>query len=106
MTVASGDVNALAAMLAQNAKVVSDGGGVVKAARKVVEGRINAAKLIVGVLRHGRPTSVEVREINGWPSLVWRREGELGVLSIETDGREITAIHLVNNPEKLGALRA
>lgn len=105
MTVASGDVNALAALLAENAKVMSDGGGVVKAARKVVHGRMNVAKLILGVLRHGAPTAMEVREINGWPSVVWKLGDAMGVLSIETDGREITAIHLVNNPEKLGALQ-
>lgn len=104
MTVASGDVGALAALLAEDARVVSDGGGAVKAARKVVRGRLNAAKLILGVLRRSAPTSVELRDVNGWPSVVWRLGDAVGVLSIETDGRVITAIHLVNTPEKLRAL--
>lgn len=105
MTTATGDVNALAALLAENAKVISDGGGVVKAARKVVVGRMNAAKLMLGVLRHGAPSAIEIREVNGWPSVVWKVDGVVaGVLSIETDGQTIHAIHLVNNPEKLGGL--
>jgi RNA polymerase sigma-70 factor, ECF subfamily len=106
VTMASGDVNALAAMLAEDATVRSDGGGMVRAARKTVSGRLNVAKLLVGVMRHmDYLPELLFREVNGAPSIVFRRDERTeGVLSLTIEGAEITQVHLVLSPEKLGHL--
>lgn len=106
VTMASGDVNALAAMLAEDATVRSDGGGMVRAARKTVYGRLNVAKLLVGVMRHmDYLPELLFREVNGAPSIVFRRDERTeGVLSLTIEGAEITQVHLVLSPEKLGHL--
>lgn len=105
-TMASGDVNALAAMLAEDATVRSDGGGMVRAARKTVQGRLNVAKLLVGVMRHlDYVPDLLFREVNGAPSIVFRRDERTeGVLSLTIEGAEITQVHLVLSPEKLAHL--
>jgi RNA polymerase sigma-70 factor (ECF subfamily) len=102
-TMGSGDVNALAAMLAADVVVRSDGGGVVKAARKVVAGADHCAKLLVGVMRHmDFVPELSVREVNGSPSLVWRNDGKMaGVMSLTIEAGQVKAVDLVLVPEKL-----
>jgi len=102
-TMASGDVNALAAMLAADAVVRSDGGGVVKAARKVVRGAEHCAKLLVGIMRHmDFVPELTVRELNGVPCLVWRQAGQTaGVLTLTIEDARVTAVDLVLSPEKI-----
>jgi RNA polymerase sigma-70 factor (ECF subfamily) len=105
----AGDVDALAALLAEDAEVITDGGGVVRAARNVVRGRRNVARLLIGLAGRGdgRFDSIEVRTVNGWPSVLAYRDGALVVLaSIETDGELVRAVHSVLNPEKLRAFGA
>lgn len=103
-TMASGDVNGLAAMLAADAVVRSDGGGVVKAARKVVVGADHCAKLLVGVMRHmDYVPELSMREINGVPALIWTHQGKTAgvmTLTVDAEGR-VKAVDLVLTPEKL-----
>ncbi len=102
-TLGSGDVDALAAMLAADAVVRSDGGGVVKAARKVVSGASSCAKLLVGVMRHMDFTpELAVRELNGAPALVWRNAGSVvGVMHLTIEAGQVRAVDLVLAPDKL-----
>ena len=47
----------------------------------------------------------ELRELNGWPALVfWQGHEALLTLTLETDGEVIHALHVVANPEKLSRL--
>jgi RNA polymerase sigma-70 factor (ECF subfamily) len=107
MAVQSGEVGQIEAMLAEDARSWTDGGGRARAARNVVEGRTRVAKLFAGLIKKGGATGLrpEVRELNGWPALVlWRGEELFQVLTIETDGERIIATHVVLNPEKLRVL--
>lgn len=103
---ATGDVAALVAVLDDGARVVSDGGGKVRAARKIVSGADRVARFLVGVLRKGGGGGeIELCAINGQPGLVLRRGGEavLGVAFDIDDGR-IVEVQMQMNPEKLRGL--
>jgi RNA polymerase sigma-70 factor, ECF subfamily len=99
----SGDVAQLAAMLSADAITVSDGGGVVRAARKVIGGRDRVAQFLHGVLEklaydlvpvpvsaNGELAFVGLRD--GVPAALWTLEGT-------TDG--VTRVLIVLNPQKL-----
>ena len=108
VAVQSGEFASVQALLAEDARAVTDGGGHARAALNVVAGRERVAKLFLGLVKKGdagadaRP---ELREVNGWPALMlWQGERLHSVVTIETDGQTIYAVHVVVNPEKLRAL--
>jgi RNA polymerase sigma-70 factor (ECF subfamily) len=107
MAVQSGEVGQIESLLAADARSWTDGGGRTRAARNVVEGRSRVAKLFAGLVKKGGASGLrpEIRELNGWPSLVlWRGDELFQVLTIETDGEVIVATHVVLNPDKLRVL--
>jgi hypothetical protein len=98
-----GDVAGLEALLAADVVSRADGGGIVNAARRPVQGRGNVARYLVGLVRRfqgaSRPRFVEV---NGAPAVALTEGSTLrGVLVLHTDGERLTALDLVVNPEKL-----
>jgi len=101
----AGDIATLESMLAEDAVAVSDGGGVVRAARKAVHGRERVAAFILGVLEKFA-ADVEPRfvEVNGEPALIGVRDGHvmaMWTVDITTEG--VRRILIVLNPEKLSA---
>ena len=103
----SGDVDGLRAVLAEDANAYSDGGGVVRAARKVILGGDRTARLLVGLSRklpHPAPRISLVR-VNGDPG--FRIHGEEGIESVTAleiaDGR-VANVRIVVNPHKLTRL--
>ncbi len=103
--VRSGDIQALLQVLAPDVVVVSDGGGVVAAARRPIEG---AEK--VGALLSGLATLPGVFEalpvwLNGAPAARFSFDGELNtVASLVIENGRITRIYAVRNPHKLARL--
>jgi RNA polymerase sigma-70 factor (ECF subfamily) len=106
----AGDTAALAAMLAEDARAISDGGGLVTAARKEVRGRDAVARFLVGLGRKGGGgpgVAYEPAWLNGSFGLVARDGGRIVVaVVLEMDGDRITAVCLTRNPEKLSRLDA
>lgn len=102
----AGDDVALLSLFAKDATLTSDGGGVVPAARKVVQGRSRIARLYLLLARKlGTRLRKEIVTINGEPGLVMYLDGlALLTLSFETDGNSITALYTVLNPKKLHGL--
>jgi RNA polymerase sigma-70 factor (ECF subfamily) len=98
------DREELLAVLAPDATWMSDGGGKVAAARRVIHGRETIARLLLGVERkYGRPFTYRLGRMNGEPVLVMYRAGEpFGVTYCDTDGEQMLAVYRVMNPEKLG----
>jgi RNA polymerase sigma-70 factor (ECF subfamily) len=99
------DWQGLAALLTEDAVLISDGGGKRKAALRPMIGRDDVLLLIKGVSsRQVWPPEGEVRaaRVNGYPGAVFR--GEDGVTTVTfqpgEDGR-IAAIYIVRNPDKL-----
>lgn len=100
----TGDTKALAALLAEDTVLISDGGGKASAALNPVHGAAKVARFVVGVERKW-PRSVLGRpvRINGAPGFVSvDTDGTLQAtaLDLRSDGR-IQAIHIVRNPDKL-----
>ena len=109
----TGDVARVAACLAEDARMTSDGGGQYRAARKPVLGREKVARFFVGVLSHGGPPgAVELCWLNGRPGVVTHvptqhpRDAPRTCMTFDLDASgQLLDIHIVSAPEKLGAVR-
>jgi len=100
----SGDVERLKALLAGDARLVTDGGGKVAAALNVIEGAEHVAAFLAGVVRKGWTDDLFVRFaiINGLPGLlVLGPHGVVQTNAFELEGGVVKAIYVVRNPDKL-----
>lgn len=102
----AGDEAGLLSLFKEDATLMSDGGGVVNAARRVVSGRRRIARLFALLKQKlGERFQQKVTSINGEPGLLTFIDGVLfSTTSIETDGTSITALYTVINPAKLSRL--
>jgi RNA polymerase sigma-70 factor (ECF subfamily) len=100
------DKDALLALVGEDATVVADGGGRVSASRRVVRGRMNVVRLLLGVERKwGKLTRHELAWINGEPAVAtYVGDRIVCTTSIECDGERALGFYRVLNPEKLGHL--
>lgn len=106
-----GDAEALRALLAEDAVMISDGGGKRVAALRVLAGREDVIRLYRGVAwRRGPepplPRAVWAVRINGLPGVVIDLGDDLHTIALEpdADGR-IAAIYRISNPDKLAHVR-
>lgn len=101
--VSSGDREELIALFAENATMISDGGGKAVAVHRPLHGARRIAMLWYAVARRrpGQPQRRIVR-VNGEPALALFWEGRLhSIATIETDGERIHAYYSIANPDKL-----
>lgn len=100
---ASGEVDKLVTLLTDDAKLFSDGGGIVHAARRPIEGSDNVARFMVGIARKGGSTATaEFGEFNAQPAVLIFQQGTLsGVVTAEVLEGRICSLYIVVNPEKL-----
>ncbi|WP_298134749.1 RNA polymerase sigma-70 factor [Micropruina sp.] len=108
-TTLTGDLQGLMDVLAPDVVLLSDGGGLVSAARRPIRGADPVARFLLGVVAKAGDGAIasqlERAVVNGWPGWL-TRAGEQVTSAIQVvvaDGR-ITQILMVNNPEKLDAL--
>ena len=102
------DASGLSALLAEDAVLVSDGGGKRKAALRVLVGREDVMSLFRGLRWRGgalAPRRLELAWINGAPGVVMHLDDGPATVAFETDadGR-ICAVYMVRNPDKLAHL--
>ena len=99
----NGELATLERLLAADAVTISDGGGVVSAARKVVGGRERVAQFLLGVLDKFASDLVPVPVIaNGEPAVVGLRDGIPAALwTIDVTEEGVTQVMIVLNPHKL-----
>ena len=104
--VATADVPGVTALLADDAVLVSDGGGVVSAARRPVVGADRVARFLVGIAsRVPDGAAMDEQEVNGQTCVVVRTGGTVShVVSFTADGDRIRGIEIVVNPAKLSHL--
>jgi RNA polymerase sigma-70 factor, ECF subfamily len=97
------DRDALLAIFADEATLMSDGGGKAKAAQKVVRGGESVVRFLLGVLRPARERmALQKIVVNGEAGVAIRVDGRLiCVMSFATDGRKILGVYSVLNPDKL-----
>jgi RNA polymerase sigma-70 factor (TIGR02957 family) len=103
--VATGDIEAFLALLAPDVVLVTDGGGIRKAALRPILGADKVLRFLTAV----RPedTRAESMLVNGEPCLAIFTGGELdGIFATRVVGGLVTELYGVRNPEKLSRLAA
>ncbi len=97
------DIGALVGLLDPSAVMVADGGGLVSAVVRPVEGGERIAQYLAQMAEWAPGLVLLERTVNGRPGLVARRDGATATVAAldVADGR-ITRIWAVRNPEKLG----
>jgi RNA polymerase sigma-70 factor (ECF subfamily) len=106
-TAASGDVDALMAMLAPDAIWMADGGGKVSAARKPVVGAERVARAITGLMRKAsmQQPRIEMVTCNSAPAVLFYLGEQLEmVVTFEIADDKITNFYAMRNPDKLAAV--
>ncbi|MFB9125175.1 RNA polymerase sigma-70 factor [Paraburkholderia dipogonis] len=103
-----GDFHAINALLAEDAKLIGDGGGKVQSFPEPMLGGQRIAQLFyASSRRYGDELSVKLVVLNGQWALLRFIEGELeSAQSFETDGERIVRIHVQRNPDKLARIAA
>jgi RNA polymerase sigma-70 factor (ECF subfamily) len=104
----SGDLNALTQLLASDVRIVTDGGGKVRAALEVIEGADRAARFMIEATRK-RPGSwwreefrIRFAIVNGLPGVVVDGlDGPVQTTAFEIEGGTVRALYTVRNPDKL-----
>jgi RNA polymerase sigma-70 factor (ECF subfamily) len=101
--VETGDLQALLDVLAPDVVALADGGGVKQAVPRPIVGAEKVSRLFAaGLKKEGARMSLEPVQINGWPAMVVRLDGELdGVMAIRVEGGLVAGFYYVRNPEKL-----
>lgn len=103
---ASADFKALAGLLAEDAIMVTDGGGKRKAALRVLVGREDIVGLMQALSWRTGGAHVgnfSAARVNGLPGFILHLSDGLAVMAFEPgDDGQIAAIYNVRNPDKLG----
>ncbi|WP_407986785.1 RNA polymerase sigma factor SigJ [Kitasatospora sp. CMC57] len=98
------DIKALVDLLDPDATMTADGGGLVGAVLRPVEGSERIAQYLIFIADKAPGLTLLERTVNGLPGLVAQHTGStVTVAAFELTGDRITRIWAVRNPEKLGA---
>ena len=102
----TGDLQSLLDILAPDVVLLGDGGGVKQAMPRPVVGAGKVARLLaIGLGRLDGATSLHPAQVNGYPALILRLDGEIdSVVAVRIDDGLITGLYSVRNPEKLSHL--
>ena len=100
-----GDLAGLEALLAADVVLTGDGGGKVPALTEPLRGRARIARLLVDSVVARLPR-LRLVEVNGGPGalLFDAQERLIGVMALDVAGDQISSIHSIVNPDKLGHL--
>ncbi|GAA2903299.1 RNA polymerase sigma-70 factor [Nonomuraea rubra] len=103
----TGDLQGLLDVLAPDVVLLSDGGGVVQAVPQPVVGADKVARLMeAGLPRLVGQVSLAPVQVNGWPALIVRIDGEIdNVVAVRIDDGLVTGLYVVRNPEKLSRVQ-
>jgi len=102
-TLASGDLGAISALLAEDAVLMGDGGGRVPSFPEPLHGGRRIAQLFYASrLRFKDDLHIEIVCLNGRWALLRFVEGRIeSAMEIESDGERIARLYVQRNPEKL-----
>jgi RNA polymerase sigma-70 factor (ECF subfamily) len=96
------DINALIGLLDPDATVTADGGGLVSAALRPIEGGEQIARYVVDLAGRAPSLTILERTVNGQPGLVAQQDGvTVTVFAFDVAGDRIKRIWAVRNPDKL-----
>ncbi len=96
------DIDALIGLLDPGATAIADGGGLVPAALRPIEGGEQIARYLADLAGRAASLTILERTVNGQPGLVAQQDGvTVTVFAFEVAGDRITHIWAVRNPGKL-----
>jgi RNA polymerase sigma-70 factor (ECF subfamily) len=96
------DIAALVGLLDPGATLVADGGGLVSAVLRPVEGGEQIARYLIAIADMAPDLTILERTVNGRPGLVAQHHGvTVTVAAFDVPGDRIKHIWAVRNPEKL-----
>src|SRR6266536_2642901 len=96
------DIDALIGLLDRDATAIADGGGLVSAALRPIEGAEQIARVCVDIAGRVPNLTILERTVNGQPGLVAQQGGvTVIVAAFDVAGDRIKHIWAVRNPEKL-----
>jgi RNA polymerase sigma-70 factor (ECF subfamily) len=96
------DIRALIGLLDPDATAIADGGGLVSAELRPLEGGELVARTLVGIAARVPDMTLEESTVNGQPGLVGRQNGAtVTVFAFAVADGRITHIWAIRNPEKL-----
>lgn len=99
---AGGELQPLMDLLAPEVVLLSDGGGLKRAARRPIHGPDKVARFLWSVTPRDAEIGVEWGVVNGAPAMLLSLDGELdSVVTVVVDRGRISTIYFVRNPEKL-----
>jgi RNA polymerase sigma-70 factor, ECF subfamily len=103
VAVTSGDLTGLIHVLDPDVILVSDGGGVVSAARRPVEGADRVGRFLLGGMAKGwSGNRIDQVDVNGAPGFALYQDGDLvTVVSVTVAHGKVTRVDLVRAPAKL-----
>lgn len=105
--VATGDLQGLMDVLAPDVVLITDGGGVKKAALRAIHGTEKVLRFIAGVVPQDATGRAAAVAVNGGRGLSFSVAGELDtIVTVRLDEGRVSAIYCVRNPHKLGRLTA
>jgi len=103
----TGDRAAVMALLSEDVEYMSDGGGKVYAALKVLHGPDRIGRLYYSIARSWPGIQYRLIRINGELGAVNIFQGKVhSVISFRIDGDRITGIYTMRNPDKLAGVSA
>ena len=99
----TGDLQTLLKVLAPDAVLITDGGGIRQAALRPIAGAEKLVRFVTGGIRKtGVSLAADPTVINGNPALILSVDGQIeGVLAMRVEQARVTAIYYICNPEKL-----
>ena len=107
----AGDGTGLAALLAEDVGMWSDGGGKASAARRPLIGRDQVLNFLVGLHRTAlaagltHSMSLQIEDVNSEPALIVRTAGRLESIFVFTiDNDVVSGIRVMRNPDKLARI--
>jgi RNA polymerase sigma-70 factor (ECF subfamily) len=103
-SIAGGDIDPIARLLADDAILYQDGGGKRPAAKHPIRGKDNIVQFLTAVRKTRTASTLEHVErvlINGLPGFLIRTSAGLETMSFEIADDQIVAIYSIRNPDKL-----
>src|SRR5215203_782461 len=96
------DIDALIGLLDPDATAIGDGGGLVSAELRPIDGGEQIARAVVDLAGRAPNLTILERTVNGQPGLVAQQDGvTVTVMAFNVSGDRIKRIWAVRNPEKL-----
>jgi RNA polymerase sigma factor (sigma-70 family) len=97
----AGDINALIGILNPDAIATADGGGLVTAALRPIEGAEQIARFYAGIIGRTLDVTILERMVNGQSGLVAQLDGVVTVFAFDIAAGRIKHIWAIRNPDKL-----